>query len=223
MLKLKCVLNYWKKDHACRMFTPEIITLGTRTASFKQKWASDKISSADVKAKSAALRVHLGRKMAKAKQTSSGQCTDDLDTPSWVLWDQLHILLPVLQPGKSRDSLQASKSQETFDIMEEDHQEVDATRGKSTPRSSQCVKDEEKRKKELLSTFMTVHNKPQLSQHCHFQLYVSGKLHIFDKRTKSMVHSLSITNLCREMSIHPNIATLVMAFDKTAWSVYDKG
>ena len=132
-----------------------------------------------------------------------------------------------MQPGKSRDSLQASKSQENFEIMEEDHQEVAATKVMSTPRSSQCVKDVEKKKQELLSTCIKVLENPQLPQQCHFSRYVSEKLHKFHTRTraiaekcivtyfliwKSMVHSLSITSLCKEISIFLNIATLVMVW-----------
>ena len=63
------------------------------------------IPKEEVEAKILKLRSQLGREVAKVNTTKSGQAADDLYKPSWMYWDRLQFLKPVMQPGKSRDTL----------------------------------------------------------------------------------------------------------------------
>ena len=65
-------------------------------------------SPADIKTKILTLRSQLGREITKVNRTKSGQSTDQLYKSTWIYWDSLQFLRPVLQPGKSRDSLKGS-------------------------------------------------------------------------------------------------------------------
>ena len=59
-----------------------------------------------IKAKLLKLRSQLGREINKTSKTKSGQGTDELYKPTWVYWEKIQFLRPVMQPRKSRDSLQ---------------------------------------------------------------------------------------------------------------------
>ena len=62
-------------------------------------------SPADIKTKILTLRSQLGREITKVNRTKSVQSTDQLYKSTWIYWGSLQFLRPVLQPGKSRDSL----------------------------------------------------------------------------------------------------------------------
>ena len=58
-----------------------------------------------IKAKINGLRAQLGREVAKVNKTKSGQSTDELYASSWIHYDRLSFLLPVIKSSKSRDTL----------------------------------------------------------------------------------------------------------------------
>ena len=68
----------------------------------------------EIKAKIMSLRSQLGREIAKMNKTKSGQSTSELYRPSWVFWERLQFLCPMMQPGKSRDNFQSQFCQGTF-------------------------------------------------------------------------------------------------------------
>ena len=79
-------------------------------------------SPAEIKTNVLTLRSQLGREITKVNRTKSGQSTDQLYKSTWMYWDRLQFLRPVLQPGKSRDSLQGS-----LNDTEHENPEVDRT------------------------------------------------------------------------------------------------
>ena len=58
-----------------------------------------------IKAKINGLRTQLGREVAKVNKTKGGQNTDELYASSWIHFDRLSYLLPVIKSSKSRDTL----------------------------------------------------------------------------------------------------------------------
>ena len=112
------------------------------------------VSAAECKSKFAILRGQLGREMAKVAKTRSGQATNDLYKPSWIFWDQLQFLRPVLQPGKSKDNFalpNESSSQGTEDAVAEKESTF-----KSTPQSRKKKKGIIEKKQEMLETCINV-------------------------------------------------------------------
>ena len=61
-----------------------------------------------IKAKINGLRDQLGRKVAKVNKTKSGQSTDELYASSWIHYDYLSFLLPLIKSSKSRDTLKVN-------------------------------------------------------------------------------------------------------------------
>ena len=62
-------------------------------------------SKQDIKAKIAGLRTQLGREIAKTNSWKSGQATSEKYKSTWVFYDKLQFLLPVMQAGKSKDNM----------------------------------------------------------------------------------------------------------------------
>ena len=56
--------------------------------------------------------------MAKVSRTKSGQSTNELYKPSWIFWETLQFLRPVMQPGKSKDNLQSHPDEDPFSESE---------------------------------------------------------------------------------------------------------
>ena len=40
----------------------------------------------------------------------SGQCTDELFTPTWIFWDSLRFLVPLMHARQSRDTMKKDDS-----------------------------------------------------------------------------------------------------------------
>ena len=62
-------------------------------------------TNASVKTKINGLRAQLGRGITKEKTTKSGQSTDELYKSNWVHYNKLSFFIPVIDAGKSRDTL----------------------------------------------------------------------------------------------------------------------
>ena len=80
-----------------------------------------------IKAKINGLRAQLGREVAKVNKTKRGQSTDELYASSWIHYDRLSFLLPVIKSSKSRDTIKRNN--------EEENEKVEETRF-STPQGS---------------------------------------------------------------------------------------
>eukprot|EP00112_Aurelia_sp_Birch-Aquarium-sp1_P025869 Seg8859.2 transcript_id=Seg8859.2/GoldUCD/mRNA.D3Y31 product="hypothetical protein" protein_id=Seg8859.2/GoldUCD/D3Y31 len=89
------------------------------------------IPPTEIKLKITSLRGQLGRELAKVSKTKSGQSVDDCYKSTWIFWERLQFLRPVMQPGNSRDSMQSSSetSPESLEIT------VDLEESSSTPSS----------------------------------------------------------------------------------------
>ena len=75
------------------------------------------INIADIKAKITNLRSQLGREVSKTKSKKSGQSVSENYKSTWMYWDRLQFLMPVMQAGKSKDSLSSrSSTPESLDI-----------------------------------------------------------------------------------------------------------
>ena len=65
---------------------------------------------ADIKTKVMNLRSQLGREVAITKSKNSGQAATDNYKSTWMYWDRLHFLIPVMQAEKSKDPLPSRSS-----------------------------------------------------------------------------------------------------------------
>jgi len=72
------------------------------------------IPIADIKYKIIGRRSQLGREVAKANQKISGQGVRGNYKSTWIYWDKLQFLMPVIKAGKSKDSLQASADRQSY-------------------------------------------------------------------------------------------------------------
>ena len=115
------------------------------------------------------LRAQLGRKVAKVNKTKTGQSTDQLYASSWIHYDCLPFLLPVIKSSKSRDTLKRKN--------EEENEEVEETRFSMPELKKKTIA---KRKTELLSKCTEAITKKPVesadSQHSAFAFYVDKKL-----------------------------------------------
>ena len=92
----------------------------TRERALSEMSGSLDASPAEIKPKNLTSRSQLGREISKENITKSGQSTDQLYKSTWSYRERLQFLRPVLQPGKSRDSLQGSLNETENDNLELD-------------------------------------------------------------------------------------------------------
>ena len=122
-----------------------------------------------IKAKINGLRAQLGREVAKANKTKSGQSTDELYASTWIYYDRLSFLLPVIKSSKCRDTLKRKNEEENEEVEEERF---------STPGLKKKTIAE--RTIELLSKCNEAITKKPVesadSKHSSFALYVDEKL-----------------------------------------------
>ena len=71
-----------------------------------------------IKAKINGLRAQFEREIAKVNKTKSGQSTDELYASSWIHYDRLSFLLPVIKLSKSRDSLKRKNEEQNEEVEE---------------------------------------------------------------------------------------------------------
>ena len=116
-----------------------------------------------IKAKINGLRAQLGREVAKVNKTKIGQSTDELYASSWIHYDRLSFLLPVIKSSKSGDTLKRNN--------EEENKEVEETRFSTLGLKKKTINE---RKIELLAKCTeAITKKPVESA---FVLYVDKKL-----------------------------------------------
>ena len=145
-------------------------------------------SLAEIKTKTLTLRSQLGREISKVNKTKSGQSTDQLYKSTWIYWERLQFLRPVLQPGKGRDSLQGSLYETENDNPELDKtSDGDVSKSAKSQNSAQKLKKEamEEKKVELMNTCIAALKVPKKQpEQCHFSLFISEKLLSFDHRAR---------------------------------------
>ena len=56
------------------------------------------------------LRQILGQNIKKNTAVKSGQGTDELFTPTWIFWDSLQFLVPVMHARQSKDTMKKADS-----------------------------------------------------------------------------------------------------------------
>ena len=130
-----------------------------------------------IRAKINGLWAQLGREVAKVNKTKSGQSTDELYASSWIHYDRLSFLLPVIKSSKSRDTLKRKN--------EEENEEVEETRFSTPGLKKKTIAE---RKIELLSKCTEAITKKPVesadSKHLAFALYVDEKLSQLGKRDR---------------------------------------
>ena len=135
------------------------------------------INIESIKAKIDGLRAQLGREVAKVNKPKSGQSTDELCASSWIHYDCLSFLLPVIKSSKSRDTLKPKN--------EEENEEVEETRFSTPGLKKKTIAE---RKIELLSKCTEAITKKPVesadSKHSAFALYVDEKLSQLGKRDR---------------------------------------
>ena len=65
-----------------------------------------------IKAKINGLRTQLGREVAKVNKIKNRESTDELYASSWIHYDRLSFLLPVIKSSKSRETLKHKNEEE---------------------------------------------------------------------------------------------------------------
>ena len=118
-----------------------------------------------IKTKINGLRAQLGSEVAKVNKTKSGQSADELYASSWIHYDRLSFLLPVIKSSKSRDTLKRKN--------EEENEEVEETRFSTPGLKKKTIAE---RKIELLSKCTEAITKKPVesadSKHSAFALYL---------------------------------------------------
>ena len=155
----------------------------------------------------------MGQNIRKKTSVKSGQSTDELFTPTWIFWDSLQFLVPVVHAWQSRDTI---KKDEIDDLVGE-VESNDNAKGQepvSTPTSkSQTKKSKsqmESTKQELWKECIRVLKKPEepipsrdVSQ--RFGSYVAEKLAGFDAKTRAIAEK-RIADVLFELECVPNVS-----------------
>ena len=178
------------------------------------------INTSDIKSKVLGLRTQLGREMAKVSNTKSGQSSSENYKSNWIYWEKLQFLRPVIQAGKSKDTLSEGLHNRQTPSPDPSESELsinldasfsgassassDSTPRKSTTRPSKRSTDG--KREELLSTCIQVLKEPrkppvETQQQCHFSMYVSEKLSTFDRRTR-MIAEKRISDILFELEMN---------------------
>ena len=157
------------------------------------------VSVEEIKAKILNLRSQLGRENAKLRRTNSGQSTSELYKTTWPYWEQLQFLQPVMQAGRSRDSIQLENiSIESSSFPNSPTQQSEASSGDNKDESHIAVinrptksrKKSVMESKELLLTkclvILSEPTKDNEEKVNPFALYVAEKLSRFDPRTRAV-------------------------------------
>ena len=153
------------------------------------------IPISDIKYKIAGLRSQLIREVTKTNQKKSGQGVEENYKSTWIYWEKLQFLLPVIRAGKSRDNLQTSiEGQDAIPVEDDDeendkeNQVTDQKPAPTKPSKRKAEKELMTKKQEVLDRCLNVLKEPlpspQVKKQCHFSLYVAEKLANFDKRTR---------------------------------------
>ena len=75
------------------------------------------VNIADIKAKIMNLDSQFRQEVSKTKSKKSGQSVSENYKSTWMYWDRLQFLMPVMQAEKSKDSLPSRRStHESLDI-----------------------------------------------------------------------------------------------------------
>ena len=130
-----------------------------------------------IKGKINGLRAQLGKEVAKVNKTKGGHSTDELYASSWIHYDRLSFLLPVIKSSKSRDTLKRKN--------EEENEEVEETMFSTLGLEKKTIAE---RKIELLSKCTEAITKKPVesadSKRSTFALYVNEKLSQLGKRDR---------------------------------------
>ena len=166
----------------------------------------------EIKNKIIGLRSQLSREVAKTNQKKSGQGVSENYKTSWVYWDRLQFLIPVIRAGKSKDTLQAPETlvdrQSTANpnvIDENDSQNQENWSQNSRTKSFKRKAEHEltSKKHEVLERCLNVLKEPlqpQEKRQCHFSMYIAEKLANFDRRTR-MIAEKRINDIIFELEM----------------------
>ena len=167
----------------------------------------------DIKAKIVSLRAQLGREIAKTKATKSGQSLTDSYKSSWIFWERLQFLTPVLNAGKSNDNLTNGHEVENktadgiVNVLEQASEDSSADQPCQITdyRKSTKRKRGEEKKDELFSTSIRALQEPPpklcaVPKGSPFAMYVEGKLNNLDKRSRATAEK-RITDILFELEM----------------------
>ena len=183
-----CLWDVSKKDYHLR---------NKRERAFEEMRDILDIDVAEIKAKITSSRAQLGREIGKTKAEKSGQGLGENYKSTWIYFDRQQFLVPIMQAGRSKDSLSSrSSTPDSIGTLEKPDspddsllsQDVETSRvGKPRKRS---LETESKAREELLSTCVQVLKQPlpepEPKRQCSFSLYISEKLASLDRRTRML-------------------------------------
>ena len=146
-----------------------------------------------INAKINVLRAQLGSEVAKVNKTKSGQSTGELYASSWILYDRLSFLLPVIKSSKS--TLKHKN--------EEDNEQLEETRYSAPGLKKKTMAE---RKIELSSKCTEAITKTPVesadSKHSAFALYIDEKLSQLGKRDRKIAENLFLM-CCLKLKWNP--------------------
>ena len=167
------------------------------------------IPVADIKYKIIGLRSQLSREVAKTNQKKSGQGVEESYKSTWLYWDKLQFLIPVIRAGKSRDSIQTSTDgQDTIQLEDEEENEkenqgIELQTSRAKPSKRRAEQELMSKKQEVLDRCLNVLKEPfhpQEKRQCHFSMYIAEKLANFDGRTR-MIAEKRISDILFELEL----------------------
>ena len=184
-----------------------------REQGFEELQSTLHISMIDTKAKIVSLQVQLGREIAKTKATKSRQSLTDSYKSSWIFWERLHFLTPVLNAGKSNDNLTNCHEVENktaygiVNVLDQASEDSSADQPCQITgyRKSRKRKWGEEKKDNLFSTCIRALQEPPpklcaVPKVSPFPMYVKGKLDNLDKRSRTTAEK-RITNILFELEM----------------------
>lgn len=170
------------------------------------------ISVSDIRNKIVGLRSQLARELAKTNSKKSGQGRSECYKSTWVYWDRLQFLKPVMKAGKSRDSLDQQSSPPDIEVESVDDDLNEGNEENISPQQNvhrkgvkrKLDQDLAAKKHQVLETCLQVLKEPvqqnEEKKPCYFAMYVAEKLETFDRR-KRMIAENRIQNLLFELEI----------------------
>lgn len=160
---------------------------------------------ASVKSKINSLRTQLGRERTKQCKTKSGQATDELYTSSWVHYERLAFLLPIIGASKSRDTLKRNN------LSQNDSMESEPEVGVSNPKRKSIAEkklDLLSKCTEALASNSKKNNEVNDPKTSAFSIYISEKLsqmnirqrRIAEKRISDIIFEIEMATEREETS-----------------------
>ena len=162
------------------IYHPDYLKRDLKEIAYSEISSALDTTNASIKTKINGLRAQLGRELAKEKSTKSGQNTDELYKSSWIHYQKLSFLIPVIHAGKSRDTLK--RNNQSDEAIEIDEESTTVPKKKSIAEKkldliSRCTDA-------ITSKAVAPAEQPPAQKVSNFGMYIDEKLSNLDKRSR---------------------------------------